>query len=509
MISLKSLLLAAGAAALVGAAALPAMAQDKSGDKPADKADAKADKDTKSDDRAPLPDDKTIHQSITLNGKVLNYDATVGKIAVRDAKGKKIADVVFTAYTLPGAGPNRPVTFAFNGGPGAASVYLNMGAVGPKHVEFGVEGDAPSDMKVTDNPSTWLDMTDLVFIDPVGTGFSRSDEDEDAAKKDFFSTEADIKYLSRVVYDWLTNNGRMRSPKYVMGESYGGYRAPRIANTLQTRMGVGVSGIVMVSPYLDPAAVGDETALSPLPWMINLPSMAAGNFERHGQLTADKVAEVEQYDRTQFVTDFLAGRSDPQAVGRIDAKVAEYTGLDPVLVAKMDGRIDVGTYLREAHRSEGKIGSVYDSNVTAYDPFPESYDQQSGDPILNAAIAPTTSAMVDFVTREVGWKTDAHYEALSYDVGRQWDSGEARDKPVGDLRKAIANDPNMKVLIAHGYNDLSCPFFTSQLVIDQMPAYGVPSRVKLAVYPGGHMFYSRAGSAASFKADAKAMYSAN
>ncbi|MEI9903127.1 MAG: hypothetical protein WDN06_03435 [Asticcacaulis sp.] len=169
----------------------------------------------------------------------------------------------FTAYTLPNAGPGRPVTFAFNGGPGASSVYLNMGAVGPRHVEFGVEGDAPSDMKVTDNPNTWLDMTDLVFIDPVGTGFSRADEDADAAKTDFYSTEADIKYLSRVVYDWLTANGRMRSPKYVMGESYGGYRAPRIANALQTRMGVGVSGIVMVSPYLDPGAVGDEPPCRP------------------------------------------------------------------------------------------------------------------------------------------------------------------------------------------------------------------------------------------------------
>jgi carboxypeptidase C (cathepsin A) len=495
--ALAALFLASAPVAFAFDPAKPDAADKKDEAKPEDKADA----------QAPLPDDKTIHQTITVGGKVLNYDATVGKIAVRDAKGKKIADVVFTAYTVPSDNPNRPVTFAFNGGPGASSVYLNMGAIGPKHVEFGVEGDAPSDMKVTDNPYTWLDMTDLVFIDPVGTGFSRSNEDAEASKKDFFSTEADIKYLSRVVYDWLTKNGRMRSPKYVMGESYGGYRAPRIANTLQTRMGVGVSGIVMVSPYLDPAAIGDETALSPLPWMINLPSMAAGNFERQGKLTPAAMAEVEHYDRTEFVTDFLAGRSDPQAVSRMVQKVTQYTGLDPALVTKMGGRVDIGTYLREAHRSENKIGSVYDSNVTAYDPFPESYDQQSGDPILNAIIAPTTSAMVDFITRQVGWKTDAHYEALSYAVGEAWDrSGGDRDKPVSDLRQAIANDPHMSVLIAHGYNDLSCPFFTSQLVIDQLPAYGGASKVKLSVYPGGHMFYSRNGSSASFKADARTMY---
>ncbi|MCR6661483.1 MAG: peptidase S10 [Asticcacaulis sp.] len=502
-------LLTGTACLFLASAALPTFAADDAKAKPDAATDKKTDKD---DALPPLPDDKTIHQSIQLDGKALGYDATVGSIPVRDAKGKKIADVVFTAYIVPGKdvgnGSGRPVTFAFNGGPGASSVYLNMGAVGPKRVQFGDEGDSPSDSSVTtDNPNSWLDMTDLVFIDPVGTGYSRSLEDDDATKKDFWSTEADIQYLSRVVYDWLVKNGRLRSPKYVMGESYGGYRAPRIANALQTRMGVGVSGLIMVSPYLDPAAVGSETALSPLPWMINLPSMAAANFEKQGKLTPAAIAEVEQYDRTQFVTDFLAGRSDPQAVSRMVAKVSEYTGLDPALVARMDGRIDSMTFVRESHRNERKIGSWYDSNVTAYDPFPESPSQKSGDPILNALLAPTTSAMVDFVTREVGWKTDAHYEALSPVVGENWQQYPNEDKPVSDLRQAIANDPKMKVLIAHGYNDLSCPFFTSRLVVDQLPTFGGTKQVKLSVYPGGHMFYSRAGSGTAFKADAKALYS--
>ncbi|ESQ89723.1 S10 family peptidase [Asticcacaulis benevestitus] len=491
---------------LAGSPALPAFADDKPKAEPEKTADKPADK-PDGDSFPALPDDKTIRQSIQLDGKALSYDATVGKIAVRDAKGKVIAEVVYTAYIVPGKDPKRPVTFAFNGGPGASSVYLNMGAIGPKRVQFGDAGDSPSDSSVTtDNPSSWLDMSDLVFIDPVGTGYSRALEESDAAKKDFFATEADIQYLSRVVYDWLVKNGRLRSPKYIMGESYGGYRAPRIANTLQTRMGVGVSGLIMVSPYLDPAAVGSETALSPLPWMINLPSMAAANLEKHGKLTPEAVAEVERYDRTQFVTDFLAGRSDPQAVSRLVSKVSEYTGLDPALVARMDGRIDTGTFLRESHRNERKIGSVYDSNVTAFDPFPEAPSQLSGDPILNALIAPTTSAMVDFVTREVGWKTEAHYEALSYAVNEAWDRGAADDKPVSDLRQAIANDPKMQVLIVHGYNDLSCPFFTSRLVIDQLPTYGGTAKVRLAVYPGGHMFYSRTGSATAFKTDAKALY---
>jgi carboxypeptidase C (cathepsin A) len=453
----------------------------------------------------PLPDDKTINQKIQLNGKVLSYEATVGKIPVRDAKGKRIAQVVYTAYAVPGVA-SRPVTFAFNGGPGAASVFLNMGAIGPKRLQFGDQGDAPSDLKVSDNAATWLDMTDLVFIDPVGTGFSRAEEPEDKAKKDFYATEADIRYLSRIVYDWLVKYGRLSSPKYLVGESYGGYRAPRIALRLQTRMGVGVSGLIMVSPYLDPAAIGDDDALSPLPWMINLPSMAAGHFERQGELTPAKMAEVEQYDRTRFVTDFLAGRADSAAVKRMVARVTAYTGLDPRLVARMDGRVDRATYLREAHRADHKIGSIYDSNVTAYDPFPSAAEDHAGNPILNASIAPTTSAMVDFITREVGWKTDAHYEALSHDVGRAWDRGDTNDRPVSDLRKAIANDPKMAVLIAHGYNDLACPYFASRLVIDQLPDFGVPNRVRLAVFPGGHMFYSRPASDAAFKVAVKPMF---
>src|SRR5690348_15083996 len=257
----------------------------------------------KGDDKAkielpPLSPDKSVQQSINLDGRAARYTATVGHIDVHDDKGKTIGQVVYTAYTVPSRGIARPVTFAFNGGPGASSVFLNMGAIGPKRVPFGVQGDSPSDPAILrDNPNSWLGFTDLVFIDPVGTGFSRSLEDADATKKDFFDAKTDIDYLSRVVYDWLVKNGRMTSRKYLIGESYGGFRVPKLAYNLQARMGVGVSGLVMVSPYLDPAATGQETALSPLPWMINLPAMAAGHFEREGQLTPDRMAEVENYTR--------------------------------------------------------------------------------------------------------------------------------------------------------------------------------------------------------------------
>ena len=455
----------------------------------------------------PLPADKTVRQSAVIGGRTLAYDATVGTIPVRDAKGKVIGQVVTTSYTVPGGGAQRPVTFAFNGGPGASSVYLNMGAVGPKRVPFGAQGDAPSDAPVAvDNPNSWLDFTDLVFIDPIGTGFSRSLVDEEETKKDFYANDPDIEYLSKVVFDWLVKAGRLRSPKYVMGESYGGYRAPRIAYQLQSQIGVGVNGLIMVSPYLDPASGSGATALSPLPWMIDLPSMAAAHLERQGQLTPAAMADVESYTRGEFALDLLKGRSDPQAVARLTDNVTRLTGLDPALVGKLGGRVDTGTFLREVHRADGTIGSVYDSNVTAFDPFPWSARQQSNDPILDALIAPTTSAMVDFVTREVGWKTDARYHALSYEVNEAWDRGKPDDTPVQDLRRAIANDPRMAVLIVHGWDDLSCPFFASRLIVDQMPQFGAAERVRLRVYPGGHMFYSRPDSGAAFKRDARAVY---
>jgi carboxypeptidase C (cathepsin A) len=466
----------------------------------------------KGDDKAkielpPMSPDKSIEQSVVVDGHPLRYTATVGHIDVHDAKGKTIGQVVYTAYQVPSR-IARPVTFAFNGGPGASSVFLNMGAIGPKKVNFGVQGDSPSDPAILhDNPQTWLDFTDLVFIDPIGTGFSRSLEDADATKKDFYDSKTDIEYLSRVVYDWLVKNGRMTSRKYLIGESYGGFRVPKLAYELQARMGVGVSGMVMVSPYLDPAATGRETALSPLPWMINLPAMAAGHFEREGDLTPEKMAEVENYTRTQFVTDFLAGTSNQAATDRLSARVAELTGLDPVLVRRLNGRVDIETYLRDIRRSTGQVGSVYDSNVTAYDPFPGSAEPRYNDPLLDGIMAPTTSAAVDFITNQVGWKDDAHYETLSYDVNKDWKRDDT-DSPVTDLRKAIGNDPKMAVMIAHGWDDLSCPYFGSKLIVDQMPNHGPFQNVQLHVYPGGHMFYARPASAAKFKADAERIYGA-
>ncbi len=456
---------------------------------------------------APFPAPASVKQITHVDGRALAYTATVGSLPVRDDKGKVVADVVYTAYTLDGArDPSRPVTFAFNGGPGAASVYLNLGAIGPKRVPFGT-GESPSETPaLQDNPGTWLDFTDLVFIDPVGTGFSRSRLDDEQTRKKFYAVKPDIEYLSRIVYDWLVKSQRLQSPKYVVGESYGGFRGPRITHYLQTQLGVGVRGVVLVSPFLDGPATTDGN-LSPMPWVDTLPSIAAANLERRGRLSDASMAPVIAYARSDYAVDLLKGRTDPAATQRMIAQVTELTGLDPVFVQRLGGRIETQAYLREVFRSEGKLGSRYDSNVTAYDPFPYAPDQETNDPILDGIIAPTTSAMVDFVTRTVGWKVDARYEALSEKVNRDWDRGWfGESESVTDLRQAVAIDPKLRVLIVHGWSDLSCPFMASLLIADQMPVMGDPSRVQVRMYPGGHMFYARPQSQAALRRDVMSLY---
>jgi carboxypeptidase C (cathepsin A) len=488
---------------IVAAAPLSAFAADEGGKDAKDAKDA-----AKADDfkLPPFPADKTVRETTTVDGRKLAYDATVGSLPVLDDKGKTIADVMFIAYTVPGK--DRPVTFALNGGPGASSVYLNLGALGPKRVQFGAEGNSPSDpASAIDNPGTWLDFTDLVFIDPVGTGFSRARVSEDEAKKKFYSTAADIDYLSRIIYDWLVKNGRLTSKKYLVGESYGGFRGPRITHTLQTRLGVAMNGLVLVSPYLDPSA-SDNGDLSPLPWMLTLPSIAAANLERQGKLSDAAMADIVAYTRGDYVTDLLKGRSDPQATERIVTRVTALSGLDPAFVRRSGGRLETQAFLREVFRAEGKLGSRYDSNVTGWDPFPFSPEQRTNDPILDAIIAPTTTAMVDFITRTVGWKYSARYNALSYEVNRLWERGgeEANKGSVEQLRQSVAVDSKLQVLIVHGWGDLSCPFMASKLIVDQMPLMGDPNRVQVKEYPGGHMFYSRGDSQAALRRDVMKVY---
>ena len=494
-------------ALLIGAVflALPSLSVHAQADnpKPAEKAPEKAPDKMQ---LPPLPPDAHVDQSMVLDGKTLHYTVTVGTLPVRNSDGHEIGQVVYTSYTIDA--PNRPVTFAVNGGPGASSVFLNFGAIGPKHLQVGNEGDSPSDPPVLiDNPGTWLDFTDLVFIDPIGTGFSRSLVPEDETKKDFYSTTPDIDYLSRIIYDWLVKNDRLTSRKYLVGESYGGFRGPRITYYLQSQLGVAMNGVVLVSPYLNPT-LEQNGNLSPIPWMVTLPSITAAHLEREHQLTPQAMADVISYTMGDYATTLLKGNSDPAATQAMIKKVTEMTGLDPEFVKYSGGRLETRAYLREVYREQGKLGSIYDSNVTSFDPFPYAFNQEASDPILASIIAPTTTAMVNFVTQTVGWKIDARYNALSYEVNRLWDRGDdLRRGSVEQLRQAVAADPKLRVLIVHGWNDLSCPFMGSILTVNQMPIMGDPTRVQVHEYPGGHMFYTRESSRVALRKDVMEMYS--
>jgi carboxypeptidase C (cathepsin A) len=264
---------------------------------------------------------------------------------------------------------------------------------------------------------------------------------------------------------------------------------------------------------LNPPA-SDNGDLSPLPWMLTLPSIAAANLERQGKLNDAAMAEIVNYTRGDYAADLLKGRSDPQAIERIVKRVTELTGLDPTFVRRSGGRLETQAYLREVFRAEGKLGSRYDSNVTVWDPFPFAPNQRTNDPLLDSIIAPTTTAMVDFITHTVGWKYAGRYDALSYEVAKLWTNADEKEEAnqriehgsVEELRQSVAVDPKLNVLIVHGWGDLSCPFMASVLIVDQMPIMGNANRVQVKEYAGGHMFYSREGSGAAFRRDAMQMY---
>ncbi|HEY4357241.1 MAG TPA: peptidase S10 [Acidobacteriaceae bacterium] len=505
--------------ALLLAAALPVLAQQ--GEKPAADAPppgamappANTPKQPVKPDALPnnTPADKSVAQTVTVNGKVLHYTATVGTITLNAKDGKATGVVMFTSYTLDGPKdrPHRPVTFALNGGPGASSVYLNLGAIGPKRINFANQGDSASDpATLSDNPGTWLDFTDLVFIDPIGTGFSHALVSDDESKKLFYGATPDIEYLSLVIYKWLVKNERLLDKKYLIGESYGGYRGPRIAHYLQSQIGVALNGVVLVSPALRPPA-GDST-ISPIPWMVTLPAITAAHLENTGKLTPETMQQVIAYTQGDYAMALLKGPADKAGNEAMIAKVTEMTGLDPQFVRYSGGRLETGAYLREVHREQGTIGSVYDSNVTAPDPFPYSPSGESNDPILESIIAPTTTAMADFITRTVGWKTDARYYALSYDVNRLWsrENNGQRGDAAADLREAVAADPKLKVLIVHGWNDLSCPFMGSVITANQLPAT-LQKQVEIREFPGGHMFYTRQVNGAGLHQLAEGMVTAH
>ena len=453
-----------------------------------------------------LPPDSTTKQTLALPGRTLAFTATAGSIRLFNDKREPQADIAYTAYQLDGQDSRtRPVTFVFNGGPGASSAWLQFGNLGPWRLS--ISGDAAVSSASPDlepNADTWLDFTDLVFIDPVGTGYSRFVATGDDVRKRFYSVDGDVSSIALTIRRWLEKSDRLLSPKFVVGESYGGIRGPKIVHELQVPQGVGVRGLILISPLLD---FREFSGSSLLQYVVSLPTMAAVAREAKGAVTRADMADVEHYARGDFLGDLIKGQADSEATTRLADRVAALTGIDQAVSRRLAGRFGIGEFRREFDRREGKVTGRFDATVSGFDPYPDSSSSHFGDPSLDPLIAPLTSAAVDLTTRKLNWRPDGSYQVLNGAVERAWDFGHGLNPPesISQLRQILALDPTLKLLVGHGLFDLATPYFGSKILLDQLPAYASPERVKLVVYPGGHMFYSRDAPRQAFRAEAQAM----
>jgi carboxypeptidase C (cathepsin A) len=325
-------------------------------------------------------------------------------------------------------------------------------------------------------------------------------------RKRFLSVDGDVSSIALVIRRWLEKYDRLSSPKFVAGESYGGIRGPKIVRNLQTQQGVGVRGLTLVSPLLD---FRDFSGSSLLQYSYTLPSMAAVAREvreaGRAPLTRADLADVERYAQGEFLTDLIKGQADTQAATRLADKVAALTGIDQAVSRRLAGRFEVGEFRREFDRRNGRVTGRYDASVMGFDPYPDSNSAQFGDPSGDSLMAPLTSAAVELTTRKLNWRPDGSYQLLSESVNRSWDFGRGPAESISQLRQVLALDPKMKLLVGHGLFDLATPYFASKGLLDQLPAYASPDRVKLVVYPGGHMFYSRDSARQAFRSEVEAL----
>jgi carboxypeptidase C (cathepsin A) len=457
-----------------------------------------------------MPADVTTHQSVALPGRTLAFAATAGSITIADAQDTPQAAIGFTAYVLDGADKTtRPVTFVVNGGPGASSAWLQLGMAGPWRLPLDGAHGAPSAPPVLiPNAETWLDFTDLVFIDPPGSGYARFLVSGEDVRKRFWSVDGDIDAISEAIRRWLDEAGRRAAPKYILGESYGGFRGPRLVQTLARSQGVGIVGLVLVSPALDSG--GGSDAFDPLSRAVLLPTIVAAERAKNGPVTRTMLADAEAYAGGDYLVSLLRGEADPAEVEARAKRVAELTGLDPALVAKRHGWLLRNEMRRALNEGTGRVSGLYDATVTAADPYPIAVDASAPDASLGMLEAPLTAAVVDLTRERLGWKPDGTYQVLNQNVARAWDFG--RDHGFGSghpeslraLRWDLAADPNLHVIVAHGLYDMVTPYFLTQLQLRQVIAGA--DRVGLLTYPGGHMFYLRDAGRIGLRAEVKAMF---
>jgi carboxypeptidase C (cathepsin A) len=453
-----------------------------------------------------LPSDSVTEHSIETPAGKLAYTATAGTFSLFDQSGERSAAVFYTAYVAKPNDPRRPLTFVFNGGPGAASAFLNLGLVGPRIAAFGMDGHDGANVRLTDNPDTWLAFTDLVLIDPIGTGWSRPAKPDGGSA--FWGVHRDAESMAKVIALYVAKNGRGASPKYILGESYGGFRAAKVARDLQSDQGIIVSGIVMVSPLIEGEFQfgGDRFALGAA---LQLPSLVATELERSGTFSKEALAQAEHF----ALTDYLATLSGPPPRGDVAhefyARVARMTGLPEDVVARTRGFIR-DAYIKNLRAGDHKIVSRYDATFAVDDPNPESESARGPDPILDGVIRAYGGAFVGYARDELGFKTEMTYNLLAADISGKWDwhegSGRGQPSVAEDLRDLLALTPSFRLMIAHGMSDMVTPYGVSRYVLDHLPSSIEEERAELRLYRGGHMFYMDPQSRKSFTADARTIY---
>lgn len=492
------------APALLMAALLPLVAQDAPEPK-APTADAAS-----KDEAKPLPKPIVTHHQISANGKVLKYTATTGFMPLEDAKGKREAKLFYTAYTLDGGGANRPLLFAFNGGPGSASIWLHLGCIGPRRVQLQPDGELPPPpFHLVDNADTWLDQADLVFIDPVGTGFSKAEKSEDAKK--YWTLKGDVDSVADFIRLYLTRNQRWTSPLFLAGESYGTTRASALSSELMGR-GIALNGVVLISSIMN-FQTAEFAHGNDLPYELFLPSYAATAWY-HKKLPADlqalPVAEVAAQAKAFAVGEYAdalrqGDTLSPEARGAMAQKLARFTGLSTTYLLNANLRPVIFGFTSELLRDQNRLIGRLEARFKQM-PSRGTEEYSETDPLMAAITAPYTACFNDYVRRDLGFETDEPYETLSYKVNGawKWDSDGEYVDTSARLASAFRQNPYMKLFVANGYYDLGTPFFATEYTLNHLGLEApMRSRISLGYYEAGHMMYIDDGARAKLRADVR------
>lgn len=456
---------------------------------------AEPDKPAKDIPEAKVPEPVSRDGMVEIAGKKIPYKVTTSKIQLKKDDGKPRASIFHVSYLRTDIKDtsDRPVMFAFNGGPGSSSVWLHIGVLGPKIVKLPGDGTQPPQppVRVADNPLSILDVCDLVFVDPVSTGYSRAENDVKPA--DFHGVNDDVESVGDFIRRWITENQRWNSPKYLLGESYGGIRVAGLSQHLQSRYGMSLNGVVLLSSLLDFATLSAAPA-NDLPYQVFLPSYT-GTAHHHGKVQGDRdalVKECADFAFGEYATALLRGSDLPDDQRKALAKkLTRFTGIAESVWLTHDLRIDPTFFRGELLRSEGKVLGRFDARV-AWDSTDVSSPSAKYDPSYSLAYGAFATAMMDYLGKELNYKEDQPYEILTGKVHPwRWDS-ENEVLNLGDrLATAMRDNPKLKVLIMGGYTDLATPPEGVAHSIRHLPDLpkGVRDNITTTHYDGGHMFY--------------------